>query len=437
MASRRNFLVGIGSTSVASLVATKSKAEDWPQWRGTARDGRWHEDRVVTSLPEGELPLLWKVPIGPGYSGPVVSDGRVYVTDKQDGDPTSERVLCFDEDNGKLLWEYAYPVTYTISYTAGPRASVTVQNGVAYALGAMGNLIAFDAKDGRLLWQRDLNGDYSIKMPIWGISASPILVENILIAAIGGSNGASVIGLDVATGEERWRALDDRAQYSAPVTIEQVGKVVVVVWTGDNLVGLSPDRGKVYWKIPFTPRKMPIGVPTPVVDGDRIYLSSFYDGSLMVRAPKDSLTATVLWQAVGKDEKKTEALHSMIGTPMIKDGYIYGVDSYGQFRCLEAATGTRVWEDLTLTNQERWGTIHMVDRGEQTWLFNELGELIVGKLSPTGFAIDGRSKLIEPTTIQLSRRNGRGVCWSHPAFANRKVFARSDDWLVAANLAAG
>ena len=124
----------------------------------------------------------------------------------------------------------------------------------------------------------------------------------------------------------------------------------------------------------------------------------------------------------------------MISTPVLDGDFIYGVDSYGQMRCLEAATGKRVWEDLTAVPKARWSTIHFVRNGPRYWLFNERGELIIGKLSPQGFTEISRTKLIEPTTDQLRRRGG--VCWAHPAFAYRHVFARSDKQLVCASLIA-
>jgi len=435
MLNRRRFL-NVGCASIgatAALKASSAIADDWPQWRGPTRSGVWQEAGVATHLPPGQLPIRWSVSIGSGYSGPVVSNGRVLVTDKQE---TSERVLCFSESDGKLLWNHEYPCRYTISYPAGPRASITVDENVAFALGAMGDLHAIDTSTGNVVWHRDLNADYKIAMPIWGISASPLVYQDIVVAHIGGADGASVLGLDRDSGKERWRALDDRAQYSAPILIRQANQDVMVLWTGDSIVGLDPSTGKMHWQIPFRPSKMPIGVSTPVVEGDQLFITSFYDGSVMIRVPSESLTAEKLWHVRGKDEKNTEALQSIIATPIFRNGYIYGVDSYGQLRCLDAKDGRRVWEDTTATPQERWSTIHFVQHGDDTWMLNELGELIIAKLTPDGFKEVSRSKLIEPTLPQLSRRKGRGVCWSHPAFANRHVFARSDEQLLSADCSA-
>jgi hypothetical protein len=177
---------------------------------------------------------------------------------------------------------------------------------------------------------------------------------------------------------------------------------------------------------------MVINVPTPVVDRDRLFLTAFYDGALMLRLCQGELSAQPLWRRRGASERETDSLHAMISTPCIAGDYVYGVDSYGELRCLDARTGDRLWEDLTAVPKARWGTIHMVRSGERTWMFNERGELIIAKLSPRGFQEISRAKLIDPTTAQLEQRGG--VCWSHPAFAYKHVFARNDRELVCADL---
>jgi len=209
---------------------------------------------------------------------------------------------------------------------------------------------------------------------------------------------------------------------------------VLVCWTGENVVGLDPVTGTVFWKYPFPPARMVINVPTPVVCGDRLFLTGFYDGSLMLRLRQDELGVERIWRRRGASERQTDALHAMISTPYMEGDYIYGVDSFGELRCLDARTGNRVWEDLTAVPKARWATIHMVRNGQRTWMFNERGELIIARLTPTGFQEISRAKLIEPTTDQLPRRDG--VTWSHPAFAYRHVFARNDKALICADLSA-
>jgi len=407
---------------------------DWPQWRGSERDGVWRESGLLSEFP-AEFEAKWSVPISSGYCGPTVADGRVYVMDRLTEPEQIERVHCFDWQSGKELWTYRYPCTYErIGYKAGPRCSVLVAGGRAYTLGAAGHLFCFDAVKGDLLWAHDLDEVYDIKMPVWGIAASPIMDEDLLIVPACGKE-AYLVAFDAKTGKEAWRALRDRGNYSAPIIIEQAGQRVLVCWTGDRVVAVDPRTGKLHWEVPFKPWKMPLGVPTPVLSGDKLFFTGFYDGSLMLELDQKKLTVKELWRRRGKSERSTDALHSTIATPVIIDQHIYGVDSYGELRCLKVADGSRVWEDASAVPHDRWATIHFVQNGDQVWMFNERGELILGKLSPDGFRELSRGKLIEPTIDQL-KRGGDGVAWSHPAFAYRHVFVRSDKELRCVDLSA-
>ncbi len=415
------------------LFFTSVSSMDWPDWRGNNRDGIWKESGIVKKFNGKTIPLKWSIPCGPGYSGPTVSGGRVYITDRPEKPAASERVLCVDAKNGNTIWTYSYACQYgNVGYPNGPRASVVINDEKAYSLGTVGNLFCFDAKTGSVLWQHDLNREYQIKMPIWGIASTPLIYENRIIIQIGGSMSASVIALDKNSGKEIWRSMNDKISYSPPVLIQQAGKPVVVVWTADNLNGLDPETGKVYWKIPFSV-KMGMGISTPVRYGDYLFVSCFYSGSLLVKLSRQSITAEKIWLRVGESEYKTDALHCVINTPLIKDDCIYGVDSYGELRCLRLLTGDRMWENLSAVTKNRWANIHFIQNGEQTWMFNEHGELLITELSPQGLKILSRARLIEPTTGQLNR-NGTGVTWSHPAFANRHVFARNDNSLICAYL---
>jgi len=421
------------ATLAFATFAPLARGEDWPQWRGPNRDGEWRETGIVEKFAGKELPAKWRVPVGSGYSGPTIAAGRVYVTDRIQTPTSIERVHCFDEQTGDKVWSYEYECPYgRIGYPAGPRASVSIDGGKAYALGSTGRLHAFDAATGKLLWEKDCDKAFAIQMQNWGISASPLIYENLLILHIGG-DGACIVALHKDTGELVWKALNDRHQYSAPIVVQQAGQPVVICWTGDSVAGLEPQTGKVLWRYPWKPRNMPIGVATPVVEGDRVFFTSFYDGSLMLRLLPDKTEVEKVWQIVGRDEMNTLALHSIIATPVFENGYVYGTDSYGELRCLDGKTGDRLWENLTAVPKARWSTIHFVKNGDRYFLFNERGELLIGKLSPQGFEEISRTKVLEPTLDQLRQRGG--VCWTHPSFANKHIFVRNDKELVCASLA--
>lgn len=405
-------------------------SQDWPDWRGENRNGKWEESGIVEKFESDVIETKWEVEIGPGYSGPTVANGKVYVTDRIENPKAMERVLCFDEQSGRKIWEFKYECEYVgVGYQAGPRASVVINKGKAYSLGTMGDLYCFDAISGKVLWSKELNVEYEINMPTWGIAATPLIVEDKIILHVSGSNNACVVAFNKNSGKELWKNLEDRAGYSAPILIENEGQKVLVNWTEHSLSGLNPENGEIFWRFPWQTGSG-MSIATPVLFKDHIFVSAFYSGSLLIKLGGDYTTAEKVWQRSGESERKTDALHCVMNTPVIINGFIYGVDSYGELRCLEFETGDRIWEDQTAVKRGRWANIHFIQKDDKIWMFNEQGELIISTLSPDGFNEISRAKLIETTKKQLPR----GVTWTHPAFANKHVFVRNDNKLVCADL---
>jgi len=415
---------------IASIFSLSSFSQEWPDWRGENRDATWNEKGIVEQFPAAEMSPEWTVSIGPGYTGPTVANGKVYLMDRQEDPEEMERVLCFDAETGNQVWQYSYECIYSgIGYQAGPRASVVINDGKAYSLGSMGHLYCFDAETGTVIWKKELNEEYKIDMPIWGIASTPLIVDEKIIVHASGADNACVMAFNKNTGEEIWQNLDDRAGYSAPILIEKNGTRVVVNWTEHSLSGMNPETGEIYWRFPWETGSG-MSISTPVLYNDYIFVSAFYSGSLLVDLGDDYTTMEKVWQREGESERKTDALHCVMNTPVIIDDYIYGVDSYGELRCLELLTGDRVWEDQTAVERGRWANIHFIQKEDKTWMFNEHGELLITELSPEGFNEISRTKIIEPTKKQLPR----GVTWSHPAFANKHVFIRNDRELICTSL---
>jgi outer membrane protein assembly factor BamB len=409
---------------------TPPRAEDWPQWRGPRRDGTLREAGYAVHFPPGGLRRLWEVPVQGGYSAPSVAGGRVVVTDRP-GREHRERVLCYDAETGKLLWEHSYEVRFVdIQYDNGPRAAPTIHDGLVVVFGTMGHLHCLRLEDGQVVWKKALQQDYGTQVPIWGMAGAPLVYEQSVIVPVGGPDGACVVAFEQDTGKERWRALDDDVGYSSPILVDAPGKPVLVFWSADAVVGLDPETGRVFWRVPF-PVRQDLAVATPVVHGDFLFISSFYDGSLLLRLSPDRRQVTQVWHVKGRSERNTESLHCLISTPRMDGDYIYGVDSYGQLRCLRRRDGSRVWETIVPTGKERWSNAHLVSYGAYTYLFNEHGELIVAELKPEGYREISRTRVLEPTQGVPYLRP---VTWAHPAFANRRLYVRNDRRLVCYNL---
>lgn len=427
-------------------LSTSLLADDWPQWLGPDRDANWKETGLIQSFPKAGLKAQWRTPLGGGYSGPAVAQGRVYVMDRQlptgvtpPGNPFergqipgTERVLCLDAKDGHQIWAHEDPVAYTVSYASGPRVTPSVSDGKVYTLGAEGRLLCLDALKGDVIWSKEFQKEFAIKTPVWGFAGHPLVDGNKVICLAGGT-GSVAVAYHKDTGKELWRALGAKEPgYAPPMIYTYGGKRQVIIWHPEAVSALDPESGAVLWSYRFeTPVRFGMTIPSPRQVGDLLFLTSFYNGSVLLRV--GSAEPSLVWASKKVSEKDTDGLHSVMSTPWIEDGYIYSPCSYGQFRCLKLENGDRLWETFAPTSgkSERWGHAFVI-KNEKRWvLFNEQGDLIFAHLSPARYEEIGRVRLLEP----VNRDPGRPVVWSHPAFANRSVYARNDKEIICVSLA--
>lgn len=402
-------------------------ADDWPQWRGPKRDGSWNESGIRTRLPSDGLPVSWRVPVGRGWSGVVVAEGRAVIADAQvENGSATERILCFNESDGQLLWSHEYSVAYPDwalePNGGGPRATPIIQDGRVTALGALGHLICLNLHDGGVVWKRELSKDYGVK-EFTGISGSPLIEGHLLILQLAAHPNAGVVALDAKTGKETWKALDDQFTYSTPIAITSGGQRQLIVWMQEAITSLNPETGAVWWRETV---RFPgdLAVATPVHQCDRLLV-----GGLMLTLAADHPSAAIAWPAA---EAPLKRILSNTSTAMIRDSHLYSALISGELACLDARTGVTVWTQGGLTRPGNGSSIHLTPCGSEVFLFTDRGDLICTRLSPAGCEEISRCHLIDPTSPFGSK-----LCaWTPPAFANRHVFVRNDRELIRLSLAA-
>ena len=415
---------------IVILAAAVLPAQDWPEWRGRGRRGVWDERRLLDKFPAPGFTPVWRSPLRAGYAGPSVAGGRVFVTDYENG---VERALCFSEADGRLLWKHEWKADYRgMDYASGPRATPTVDGDRVYVLGAQGMLWCLNVRTGMVIWQKSFIRDHNTAVPGWGMVSAPLVHDGRVIAVVGGRPMGKVVAFDRNTGLELWRALPSEGSepgYSQPVLMTHEGKPMVVVWHVDAVAALDPVTGRVLWEHPFR-ITMNTPIATPVESGPHLLVSGFFDGARLLHK-----NGSLVWQGKSKSEVASDTLHALMAAPVVEGDHIYGICSYGQLRCLERATGKRVWETQAVTVEKaRNASAHIVRNRDRYLFFNDRGELILARLSPKGYEEITRAEVIRPTSKPGARRERNAVVWTHPAFANGHMIVRNDEEIVRVRL---
>lgn len=415
-------------------------AEDWPHWMGPNRDNVWMVSNPPTSFPANGLKPRWQASVAGGYSGPAVVGSKVYVTDLVSDSNVkvdnfgrrsfsgTERVLCIDDNDGKVVWKVEYPVTYTISYPAGPRCTPVVDGEFLFTLGAEGDLYCFKAATGTVVWKKNLKNAYNTESPLWGYAAHPLVVGDLLYTLAGGT-GSHVVCLNKKTGEEVWRSVTGKEQgYVPPSIIQAGGTRQLIVPSASAITSVDPASGKEYWSFPYEASNGSI-IMTPVTSGPYLFIGGYSRKNLLLKLNDQQPTATKVWQDLAK-----KAISPVNVQPMVIDGVVYGFDETGELLAFEIESGKRLWETSKPVSPRpvQSGTAFLVRTGKNFILFNDSGELILANLSRAGYEEIARTKIIEPTNNAF----GRDVVWCAPAFANGSIYVRNDEKLLCIPLVA-
>ncbi len=381
----------------------------WTGYRGPGSAGRYDEMAVIEEWPPDGPPLLWKQPIGEGWSSFAVADGAAFTLERR---RDREVVAAYDLTDGRELWTASWQSRFAEQADRdGPRSTPVWDAGRVYALGAAGDLVALDAATGDRLWQRDILEENDAGNITWGVSASPIVAGDLVVTMPGAGNGHAIVAYDKAHGEPRWHALSDAASYTTPMAVTLAGRPQLLAVTASRAVGLDLSDGSLLWEHPWA-TNMGINAAQPIVVGEnRFMLSAGYDhGAVMVEIQPEGerLAARAVWE--------TNRMKNKLSSSVYYDGHLYGLDE-GILACLDAATGELRWKS------GRYGHGQLLLAQGSLIVLTEEGELALVEAKPDAFVERARFAAIE------------GRTWNNPALASGILLVRNGREMAAYRLA--
>jgi outer membrane protein assembly factor BamB len=396
---------------VALGLGAQTGVADWPQYLGPERDGVYRGPALADNWGSGGPKVVWTKPVGQGFSGPVVAEGRLILFHRVGN---REVVQSLDARSGAEQWSYGYPTSYRddFGFDEGPRAVPVVANGIVYTFGAEGQLDAVSLTAGTRLWSEDTAGRFKVAKGFFGAAGSPLVEDGKVIANVGGK-GAGIVAFDAKTGKVVWTATDDEASYSSGAAATIAGRRHAIFLTRAGLVGLDPATGTVEFQRRWRARQnASVNAATPLVAGDLIFISAEYGpGAAALRL--EGTTLTELWAS-------NDALSNHYATSVLRDGYLFGFHGRQEFgpslRAVELRTGRVRW------SQDRFMAGSVILAGDRLLVLRENGELVLAPASPDAFKPLARAQVL-PETVR-----------AFPALANGFLYARNEKTLVCLDL---
>ena len=377
-------------------------ASDWPGFRGPKVDGIAAAEGLFGQKEGFGLKVNWSVDIGSGYSGVAIADGRLVTIYKEGGQDVA---AAFDVRSGQKLWHYAiapYYVGHDGSHD-GSIATPLIHNGRVFVLGARGQFVSLDLKDGKVLWQTHLAEDHKAPPPFYGFGSSPLVVDGVLVSLLGGENQA-IAGFNPETGEKLWVLGDDAVSYQAPAPWRIGGKNAVLAATNNKLTAIDAKAGTLIWSHPHEGGgARGAGSLTPVSVGDnRVFLAYKDDGSIVYQLPPTEEGLTKVWDG--------RTIRNSYNVPVYHQGHLYAFSSR-ILMCVDATTGEMKWR----SRQPGDGFITLVDG--HLAILTKNGSFHIVAASSEGYS--------EKASIEVFDH----LAWTNPSFADGRFYLRSLEFI--------
>ena len=376
----------------------------WPGFRGPSRDGVVRAVSIQTDWATSPPTALWRRPVGPGWSSFAVLGDLIYTQEQRGSD---EIVSAYRLTTGAPVWRHHDKVRFWESNGgAGPRATPTVSGGRVFTLGATGVLNALDARTGARLWSQNAAGDTGAKLPEWGFSGSPLVVDGLVVAATSGVLAA----YDARTGTRRWIGPEGNEGYTSPQLATIDGVKQVLLMSGSGLTSVAPADGTLLWRHEW--KGYPIVQPALTPDGGILIAANEMSGTrrLAVARTAAGWTAEERWTSNG--------LKPWFNDFVVHKGHAFGFDGT-ILACIDLADGTRKWKG----GRYGGGQLVLLPDQDALLVISEQGELALVSATPAGFTEIARAPAIE------------GKTWNHPVIAGNVLLVRNGEQMAAFRLA--
>lgn len=407
------------SALLCGAILTAS-ATEWPQWRGPNRDGVSSEIGILKEWAASGPQVLWKHPLGEGFSGISVSQGRIYTMFSKGND---EFVVCLNATAGQEIWRFRSDDNYHEGQGGnGPRATPTIDGDLLFTISAHGKLYALNAGNGEKVWSHDLQRKFGSKMPRWGFSTSPLVDGELLIVEVGGKGEKSIVAFNKNSGDVIWSSHKDKLGYSSPIAITVKGVRQIICFTGTKLVSVSPVDGAIYWQYPWK-TGYDVNAATPVfIPPDKVFISSGYDKGaaviqmrVFVSHDDDRAAVEQIRESQGKvrikEIWKNRKMKNQFASSVLHENYLYGFDN-SILKCIEADTGEEQWK----TRGFGKGTVILADG--HLIILSDRGKLGLAEATPAGYIEKASAKVLS------------GLCWTAPTLAEGRLYLRNEEEIV-------
>jgi outer membrane protein assembly factor BamB len=398
---------------VGCFCSAALRADDWPQWRGPQRDGHVPAGVAVPSSLPPAPKVVWHGSLGNGVASPVVSGGRVFCLDNQDG---KETVHAYEAASGKVIWSAALDEVHKDSQSPpGPRCTPLVDGDRVYVQSCRGQLQCLAAADGKVIWQANYVKDFGATFigekgkaegaTRHGYDGSPLIDGDHLIAEVGGKPDAAFVCFDKRTGKVLWKAQNETPAYAPSIIATIAGQRQIVAFMVEGVEAIDPADGKLLWRVPV---KTALGrhVTTPVVANDMVVVASHQVGLIGIKVTRDgrNFKAHRAWTA------KESAIN--FASPVAVAGHLYGVGPNKNLICVDIATGKQAWsKDGYLINDAGHSHAGLIVMGENILILTDSGELVMVAADPSQCREIGRAQVA-------------GANWCNPAYADGRLYLR-------------